>query len=1107
LRPGRPLVLLWIEGRGHDILPSGGDLLPDTRQNASGTGQTGAGTFVTSLRDNAGVSAFVGRAEPSSRLDRAYRTLTGPDAAGARRPGLALVTGEAGIGKTALLTRFAAAVAARGAMVVWGTCWDDDQAPAWWPWTQAVRALLDQREGLDADLPAAMAAVVPEAVGTAPPDPTGSFPAGRLGVFDATGRWLADVVRSGPVVIILDDLQWADLSTVDLMRFLTRQTRPGPLMLVGAYRPGEAGPEVAAALADLATGADIVALAGLTPEEVTELVDTVAGPVARPDWARLVHERTGGHPFFARELCHLLATGGNAGDVPAAVRGAIGRRLARLSDPCVGLLGAAAVAGADLLPDVLADALSDEGGAAPTAIAELISEAAAAGILTYASGPTEPARFTHDLYRQTIYADLPAGRRLDLHHRVAAALAARRERGSPVFAAELARHFAAAVPRGGAAPAMRWARAAADADMARYAFDEAAAHLARARSAIADAGLDLPGADLVDLLVAEANLRLRAGDSARARALLDPAWTRAVALGDGGLLGTVALGLDQVGARFAMPRTDLIRTLDAARSALVGSGTPTEAQVTAALARQLQHSVPADRPRARPLADEAVAIARHLDDPATLASCLLAQHDTRWVAGTATDRATICAEIADLALRAGDPERHAQALLLAASAHLENSSAAFRAVFSEYAYVTEQLRQPRHDYLLRTRLAALALLDGDLDTGERLSAEAVALGDAVGETDTGNVRMSQRLEIVRVRNDASELREMAAEAVRWWVGAPVHAHAVAAGFLARAGDLDAARTEVDTVVALDAWRTDRTYLWSVYIGELAAAAIALSDRPLCQSVLDALLPAADTCAVNGALVCFMGSHAHRVGLLYGALGRRDEADRWLRRALEIHRRLGARTWEAETVTALARLDDADPPGRPDRPGHPGRPDRSEDGSAGARLQRVGDMWQASYRGRVAYLRDAKGLHDLAALLDRPGVDVPALDLAAPGETVVEPATSDAAVLDRTALTAYRRRLAELDDELAVANATADLGRRTRASEEREHLLTQLRRATRPGGRLRPLGTPAAERARKAVTARIRDAIRHIAAVLPDLGTHLDRTVRTGTTCRYDPPEA
>jgi hypothetical protein len=574
----------------------------------------------------------------------------------------------------------------------------------------------------------------------------------------------------------------------------------------------------------------------------------------------------------------------------------------------------------------------------------------------------------------------------------------------------------------------------------------------------------------------------------------------------------VALGLDRIDARFAMPRADLVAVLDTARRALHGTGTTTEAKVTGALARQLQHSVPADRPQARPLAARAVTIARTLDDPATLASSLLAQHDTLWTPGTATARAAIAVEIADLARRAGDQERYAQALLLSATAQLENASAAFRATFTEYAHVTQRLRQPRHDYLLHTRRAALALLEGDIATGERLSAEAAALGEMVGDSDTGNVRMSQRLEVVRARNDRAELREMADEAVAWWIGAPAHAHAIAAGFCARAGDLDAARRELDTVLALEDWQTDRSYLWSVFIGEMVTAAIALHDQPLCHRLLDDLLPLAGTCAVNAALVCFMGAHAHRIGLLYAALDQPEPARRWLHQASQTHRRLGARAWNAETDRALATLGDAIGP-KHLRSAAP-RADMSPNQATKVqvdpdedlpRLRRVGEMWRASYRGHTAYLRDCKGLHDLAALLARPGADLLALDLA--GGLISDQARTGQTepVLDRTALIAYRQRLAELDDELNTAGTHADLAHHQRASDEREQLRAELRRAIRPDGSSRALGYTVTERARKAVTARIRDAIRRITDAHPDLGTHLDRTIRTGTTCRYDAP--
>ena len=264
---------------------------------------------------------------------------------------------------------------------------------------------------------------------------------------------------------------------------------------------------------------------------------------------------------------------------------------------------------------------------------------------------------------------------------------------------------------------------------------------------------------------------------------------------------------------------------------------------------------------------------------------------------------------------------------------------------------------------MRTRTAALALLDGDLDAAEALVDEAHALGEQVGDSDAGNVRMSQRLELVRARGDAAQLRAMADEAVRWWVGAPAHAHAVAAGFLARAGDLDGARRELDIVAALPEAAQDRSYLWSVYVGELVAAAIALHDHPLCTELLERLLPYAHTCAVNGALVSFAGAHAHRVGLLQAELGRADEARTWLDEARRVHAdarrpRLAGRDRSRAAPAGRIGAARGRTPGSTavDRP----------------TLRRDGELWLVSYQGRVARLRDAKGLHDLAVLIGRPG---------------------------------------------------------------------------------------------------------------------------------------
>ena len=175
------------------------------------------------LRENAAVPPFVGRADALTQLltvSDGVLNARGGGGGSARVP-LLLVTGEAGMGKTSLLQRYATEIAKRGVRGVWGTCWDGDQAPALWPWTQVVRTLLDQDDDDQDAVTAELAVVVPERMprGAASSGGTGDETA-RLRVFDAVGRLLARAASRRPTVVLIDDLQWSDRSTVDLMRFL-----------------------------------------------------------------------------------------------------------------------------------------------------------------------------------------------------------------------------------------------------------------------------------------------------------------------------------------------------------------------------------------------------------------------------------------------------------------------------------------------------------------------------------------------------------------------------------------------------------------------------------------------------------------------------------------------------------------------------------------------------------------------------------------------------------------------------------------------------------------------------------------------------------------------
>jgi hypothetical protein len=273
--------------------------------------------------------------------------------------------------------------------------------------------------------------------------------------------------------------------------------------------------------------------------------------------------------------------------------------------------------------------------------------------------------------------------------------------------------------------------------------------------------------------------------------------------------------------------------------------------------------------------------------------------------------------------------------------------------------------------------------------------------------------------------------------------------------------------------------------------ELAAA---VADRGRCTALYEQLLPMADEFAVVGAAVFTTGPVALQLGLLAAALGRWDDGARHLEDAAARSDRLGARLHGDRARAELERL-----PSARDRAGGGGEPNV---------FRREGEVWTLAFAGRRAQLRDAKGLRDLAVLLAAPGREVAATELVAGvhgGAATAIAALGADPVLDDRARAAYRARLADLDDELAQADAHHDIERSARLAAERDALIDELARATGLGGRRRRLGD-ATERARTTVTARIRDAIGRIERAHPELGRHLRASIVTGARCAYRPAE-
>ena len=269
--------------------------------------------------------------------------------------------------------------------------------------------------------------------------------------------------------------------------------------------------------------------------------------------------------------------------------------------------------------------------------------------------------------------------------------------------------------------------------------------------------------------------------------------------------------------------------------------------------------------------------------------------------------------------------------------------------------------------------------------------------------------------------------------------------------------------------------------------ELAAA---VGDRPRCAALYEQLQPLAGQFAVVAAAVFSTGPVALQLGLLAAALGRWDDAAGHLEDAIAQCDRLGARLYGDRARTELDGVRSA-------RGAAPGRSEPNE-------FRRDGEVWTLVFAGRRAQLPDAKGLRDLAVLLAAPGQEVAAVELVTGG---AQPAGTFGAdpVLDERARSAYRARLAELDEELAEADARHDIERSARLAAERDALIDELAHATGLHGRRGRLGDTV-ERARTTVTARIRDAIGRIERAHPELGRRLRTSIFTGTRCAYRPAE-
>ncbi|MDM0115419.1 AAA family ATPase [Variovorax sp. J22R133] len=434
---------------------------------------------------------FVGRRREMAQLDKALA------AARAGRGEVVLLAGSGGMGKTRLAQEMAARAARDGVPVLWGRCLEEPGAPPYWPWRQLVRAYLrasgdpDPARTFGAGLPD-IAGIIPElgeafSTATSPQPPELDTAQSRFRLFDAVAGFWRRAAQRVPLVLIFEDLHWADATSLRLFAFLAAELEDSALLVIGSYRDTELSRqhplfETLAELGRLPVFSRIE-LSGLSERETGEFIDAASGGNASARLANAIHARTEGHPLFLEEtLRFMLDTGGGPQPleaheddlrllqkIPAGVREVIGKRLNRLSESALRVLSIASCIGRSFELDLLAQI---ESGKSEDEVLGALEEAMAVQLVEQVP-QSQQFRFSHALVRECIYDEMLGLRRARLHLRIGELLEQRFGTEDPTVLPQLAYHFSEAGP-GAAQKALACATQSAGRAAQVLAFEEAA---------------------------------------------------------------------------------------------------------------------------------------------------------------------------------------------------------------------------------------------------------------------------------------------------------------------------------------------------------------------------------------------------------------------------------------------------------------------------------------------------------------------------------------------------------------------------------------------------------------------------------------------------------
>jgi DNA-binding SARP family transcriptional activator/tetratricopeptide (TPR) repeat protein len=854
---------------------------------------------------------FVGR-------DRELAELTGAlDDVPRGRGSLFLLSGEPGIGKTRLAEEVAARASERGARVLSGRCWESGGAPAYWPWVQCLRVLVQEPEPatLAAQVGAGaadIAQIVPELHELLPdlrgPPPSVDPDGARFRLFEAITTFVRNAAGAQPIVLILEDFHAADASSLLLLRFVAGDLADAPVLVVVTVRDGDRASTEAFAsnLAELVRSATVshLPLQGLEREDVARLVQAGHGIDASEGLVAAIHERTDGHPLFVGEILRLLASEGRLDALPHEVRAVVGQRLGLLSRDCRQVLAVASVVGREFGTDVLARVSEVD----PASLPDLLDEAIAARALAEVPGAVGRLRFAHALVREVLYDELPASRRMRLHRRVGDALEAIHAAELEPRLAALAHHFVLAAPIGAAAKAVDYSTRAAERAVAELAYEESVRLYEMAlRAHELQAGTDEQ--TRCDLLLARGDAQTRSGDTGSARETFLRAADIARSAGMGERLARAALGY---GGRFvSLPEDDarLLPLLEEALTALGEDDDALRARLLARLACARPYwggSLTSRRRASAARSLEAVELARRLDDRATLAWALEARSVVLWGPDNVDELLVLSDEIVTLADAAGECEQAVNAHAMRSEVLLAlGELPAARADLEAAARLAQELRLPSQRWHVAVHQIGLALLAGRFPEAQQLIERANRFGERAHRAEATWCAVVQRFPLLLEQGGLEEIRP-ALEALAAERPDETLLRCLLARLECELGHETQARATLELLARDGFAALTKDLSWLLAIALLAEVAALVGDAQRAALLYELLGPYASL--VAGSPHCFtVGSASRYLGLLASVLSRPDEAVRHLEDAAAMNEKIAARPWHAHTKADHARV--------------------------------------------------------------------------------------------------------------------------------------------------------------------------------------------------------